>query len=149
MSKASAVYSMGPLALARCTLNQYNSPWPRYMSCTQSTLSSSVPVEIVFFLLCHLNLVTQNSTWIMVATHQPHFAAALCVQGMFPVDMAVAYLCEEKVVPKAFVTNLMAGVLKCDRVAPISPDTACNVLEDGFPMDCSGTRYVEQEEEAP
>ena len=34
----------------------------------------------------------------------------------------------------------------CDTVAPIH--RVCEDLADGFPVDCTGRRYVEQEEEA-
>ena len=60
-----------------------SSALPHYMLFTQGTPSSPLPVEIVCFLLCHLNLVQQNSTWIMVAARPPHFAPTLCVQSMF------------------------------------------------------------------
>ena len=36
----------------------------------------------------------------------------------------------------------------CDTVAPIQWDRVCEDLADGFPADCMGRRYVEQEEEA-
>ena len=83
-------------------------------------MTSSLRVEIVYFLLCHLNLVKQNGTWIMVAKHRPEVAAAFCVQSMFPVNIAVAYLSDDKAVPKAFVTDLRAGVSNIDSVAPIN-----------------------------
>ena len=85
----------------------------------------------------------------MVATQQPMFAVALCVQSVFPVNITVAYLSEDKAVPEAFGTNQRAGVSNCDSVAPINWDRACDDPEDGLPMDCSGMRYVEQEEEPP
>ena len=47
LSKASAFYSMGDFALALCSLRQFNSRVPRYMSFTESTLSSPLPVGIV------------------------------------------------------------------------------------------------------
>ena len=150
LSKASVVYSMGQSALALCNVHQFNSRLPRYILLTQGTLSSPLPVEIVCFLLCHLNLVKKNSTWIiMVATQQPDFAAALCVQSIFLVNIDVAYLSEDRAVPEAFVTDLRAGVSNCDSVAPINGDRACDDLEDRFPVDCAGMKYVEQEEKAP
>ena len=36
----------------------------------------------------------------------------------------------------------------CDTVAPIQWDRVCEDLAHGFPIDCTGRRYVEQEEEA-
>ena len=75
---------------------------------------------MVCFLLCHLDLVKQNSTWIMVATQQPAFAATLSVQSMFPVNMAVAYVSEDKVVPQAFGTDPRADVSYCHSAAPIN-----------------------------
>ena len=36
----------------------------------------------------------------------------------------------------------------CDTLAPIQWDRVCEDLADGFPVDCMGRRYVEQEEEA-
>ena len=50
-------------------------------------------------------LVKQNSMCIMVATQQPDFAAALSVQSMVPINIAVAYLCEDKAVKEALVLN--------------------------------------------
>ena len=108
-----------------------------------------LPVEIVCFLLCHVNLVKLDNTWIMVATQQPDFAAALCVQSMFPVNIPVVYLSEDKAVPEAFVTDPRASVSSCDSLAPINWDRARDDKDDGFLVDCSGMRYVEQEEEAP
>ena len=68
---------------------------------------------------------------------------------MFPLNIAVAYLSEDKAVLEAFVTDLRASVFNCDSVAPINSDRACDDLEDRFPVDCSGMGYVKQEEKAP
>ena len=84
----------------------------------------------------------------MVCTQQPDFSAALSIQSMFPVNIVVAYLSEEKSIPESFVTDLRAAVSNCDTVAPIQWDRVCEDLADGFPVDCTGRRYVEQEEEA-
>ena len=35
-----------------------------------------------------------------------------------------------------------------DTMAPIQWDRVCADLADGFPVDCTGRRYVQQEEEA-
>ena len=94
-----------------------------------------------------LDLIQPNSTWVLVFTQQPDFSAALSIQSMFPVNIAVAYLPEEKSVPESFVTDLRAAVLNCDTVAPIPWERVCEDLADGFPVDCTGSRYVDQEEE--
>ena len=70
LSNASAVYNIGQSTLALYSLHQLHSRLPGYMVFTQGTLSSPQPVEIWCFLLCHLNLVKESSTWIMVATKQ-------------------------------------------------------------------------------
>ena len=67
---------------------------------------------------------------------------------MFPVNIAGAYLSQEKSILESFVTDLRAAVSNCDTVAPIQWDRVCEDLADGFPVDCTGRRYVEQEEEA-
>ena len=84
----------------------------------------------------------------MVCTQQPVFFAALSIQSMFPVNIAIAYLSEEKSILESFVTDLRAAVSNCNTVAPIQWDRVCEDLADGFPIDCTGRRYVEQEEEA-
>ena len=84
----------------------------------------------------------------MVYTEQPNFAAALSIQSMFPVNITVAYLSEQKSIPESFVTDLRAAMSNCDTVAPIQWDRVCEDLADEFPIDCTGRRYVEQEEEA-
>ena len=58
----------------------------------------------------------------MVCTKQPHFSAALSIQSMFPVNIALAYLSEEKSIPESFVTDLRAALFNCDTVAPIQWD---------------------------
>ena len=55
----------------------------------------------------------------MVCTQQPDFSAALSIQSIFLVNIAIAYLSEEKSVHESFVTDLRAAVSKCDTVAPI------------------------------
>ena len=76
------------------------------------------------------------------------FSAALSIQSMFPVNIAVAYFSEEKLVRESFVTDLRAAVSNCDTLAPIWWERVCEDLADGFPVDCTGRRYVDQEEEA-
>ena len=125
--------SMGPSAVALRSLHQFDSLPPLYISFTEGTLSSPLPVEIVCFWLCHLNLVKQNSTWIMFATQQPDFAAALCVQSMFPANIAVAYLSEDIAVPEAFVSNLSAVVSNCDLWRPLIRVGPITTWKTGFP----------------
>ena len=84
----------------------------------------------------------------MVCTQQPDFSAALSIQSMFPVNIAVAYLSEEKSILESFVTDLRAAVSNCDTVAPIQWERVCEDLANGFPLDCTERRYVDQEEEA-
>ena len=63
-------------------------------------------------------------------------------------NIAVAYLSEEKSIPESFVTDLRPAVSNCDTMAPVQWDRVCEDLADGFPVDCTGRRYVEQEEKA-
>ena len=111
-------------------------------------MPTAIPVEVFCYLLHSLDLIHQNSTWVMVCTQQPDFSAALSIQSMFPLNIAVAYLSQEKSIPQSFVTDLRAAVSNCDTVAPIQWDRVCEDLADGFPIDCTGRRYVEQEQEA-
>ena len=67
---------------------------------------------------------------------------------MFPVNIAVAYLFEEKSVPESFVTDLRGVVSNCDTVAAIRWEGMCEDLADGFRVDRTGRRYVDQEEES-
>ena len=55
----------------------------------------------------------------MVCTQQPNFSAALSIKSMFLVNIAVAYVSEEKSIPESFVTDLRAAVSNCNTVAPI------------------------------
>ena len=84
----------------------------------------------------------------MVCTQQMDFSAALSIQSMFLVNIAVAYLSEEKSIPESFVTDLRAAGSNCDTVAPIQWDPVCEDLAGGFLVDCTGSKYVEEEEEA-
>ena len=148
LSKPSALYSMGQTALALCSVHLFSACLPRYLSYIQGPLTTAVPVEVFCHLLYFLDLIQQNSTWVMVCTQQPDFSPALSIQSMFPVNIAAAYQCKEKSIPESFVTDLRAAASNCDTVAPIQWDRVCEDLADGFPVDCTGRRYVEQEEEA-
>ena len=71
------------------------------------------------------------------------------MHSMFPVNIALGSLSEDQVGSESFVTSLKASVYSCNWVAPINWDRACEDLEEGFPMECTGVRYIEQEEEVP
>ena len=148
LSKPSALYSMGQTALALCSVHQFSARLPRHLSYIQGPLTAAIPVEGFCYLLYDLDLIQQNSTWVIVCTQQPDFSTALSIQSMFPVNIAVAYLSEERSIPESFVTDLRAAVSNCDTVAPIQWDRVCEDRADGFLVDCTGRRYVEQEEEA-
>ena len=148
LSKPSALYSMGHTALAPCSLQQFSARLPRYLSYIQGPLTTAIPVKVFCYLLYALDLIQQNSTWVMVCTQQLDFSVALSIQSLFSVNIAVAYLSEEKSIPESFVTDLRAAVSNCDTVAPIQWDRVCEDLANGFLVDCTGRRYVEQEEEA-
>ena len=130
------------------TVATFSARLPRYLCYIQGTLTTAIPVEVFCYLMYALDLIRQNSTWVMVCTQQPDFSAALSIQSMFPVNIAVAYLSEEKSIHESFVTDLRATVSKCDTVAPIQWERVCKDLAGGFPVDCTGRRYVDQEEEA-
>ena len=115
---------------------------------SRGPLTTAIPVEVFCYLLYALDLIQQNSTWVMVCTQQPDFSAALSIQSMFRVNIAIAYLSEEKSIPESFVTYLRNAMSNCDTVAPIQWDRVCEDLGDGFPVDCTGRRYVEQEDKA-
>ena len=89
LSKPSALYDMGQTALALCSLHQFSARLPRYLYYIQGPLTTAIPVEVCSYLLYALDLNPQNSTWIMVCTQQPDFSAALSIQSMFPVNIAV------------------------------------------------------------
>ena len=148
LSKPSALFSTGQTALALCSLHQFSARLPQSLSYIQGPLTTAIRVEVLCYLLYALDLIQQNSTWVMVCTQQPNFSASLSIQSMFPVNIAIAYLSEEKSIPKSFVTDLRAAVSKSDTVAPIQWDRVYEDLAHGFPVDCTGRRYVEQEEEA-
>ena len=82
-------------------------------------MTTAIPVEVFCNSLYASDFIQQNSTWVMVCTQQPDFSAALSIQSMFPLNIAVAYLSEGKSIVESFVTYLRAPVSNCDTVAPI------------------------------
>ena len=100
------------------------------------------------YLLYAVDFIQQNGTLVMVCTQQPNFSAALSIHSIFPVNIAVAYLSEEKSIRESFVADLRAAVSNCDTVAPIQWDRVCEDLADGFLVDFTGRRYVEEQEVA-
>ena len=148
LSKPSALYIMGHTALALCSLHHFFARLPRYLFYIQGTLTTATPVKVFYYLLYALDLIRQNSTWVMVYTQRPDFFATLVIQSMFPVIIAVAYLSEETSILESFLTDLRVAVSNCDTVAPIQWHRVCEDLAYGFLVDCLGRRYVDQEEEA-
>ena len=106
LSKPSALYNMQQTSLALCSLHQFSALLPRNLSYIRAPLTTAIPVEVFCYLLYALDLIQQNSTWVMVCTQQADFSAALSIQSMFRVNIAVAYLSEEKSIPESFVTDL-------------------------------------------
>ena len=49
LSKASTVYNMGQSAMALCSLHQFNSRLPRYMSFTQGQRQVRCPLKLYVF----------------------------------------------------------------------------------------------------
>ena len=123
---------MGQTALALCSLHQFSARLPRYLSYIQGPLTTAILVEVFCHLLYALDLIQQNGTWVMVCTQQPHFSAALSIQSMFPVNIAAAYLSEEKSILESFVTDLRAAVSNCDTVAQSSGAECVKTLHMGF-----------------
>ena len=119
LSNPSALYNTGQTALALCSLHHFSARLPRYLSYIQGPLTCAIPVEVFCYLMYALELIQRNSTWVMVCTQQPDFSAAVSRQSMFPVNIAVAYLSQEKSIPESFVTDLRAAVSSCNTVAPI------------------------------
>ena len=148
LSKASALYNIARTALAMCSLHQFSARLPRYLSYIPGSLTTAILVEVFCYLLYALHLIQQTSTWVMVCTQQLDFSAALSIQSMFPVNIAVPYLSAEKSVPESFVTDLRVAVSNCDTVAPILWERVCEDLAHGFLVDCTGRKYGEQEAEA-
>ena len=84
------------------------------------------------YLLYALDLIQQNSTWEMVCTQQPDFSAALSIHSMFPVNIAVAYLSEEKSILESFVSYLRAAMSNCDMWHQSSGTECVKTLQMGF-----------------
>ena len=102
LSKVSALYNMGHFALALCGLHQFSLRLPRYVSFTQGTLASALPVEIVCFVVCHYIWSSRipHGAWLppnnLILPLRGH---AWSVHSMFPVNIAVVYVFEDKAVP--------------------------------------------------
>ena len=92
LSKPSALYSMGHTALALCSLAPVFCMPTSISFLYLGPLTTAVPVEVFCYLPYALDLIQQNSAGVMVCTQQPDFSAALSIQSMFPVNIAVAYL---------------------------------------------------------
>ena len=69
LSKPSALYNMGQTAVALCSVHHYCARLPRYLSYIRGTLTTAILVEVFGYLLYGLDLIQQNSTWVMVCTH--------------------------------------------------------------------------------
>ena len=95
----------------------------------------ALPALGVFVRECNWNGCSLNSC----------AAAKECI-GMSTVLMMNIIPSEKWLSTEYLGTN--TAVSNCDTVAPIQWDRVCEDLADGFPVDCTGRRYVEQEEEA-
>ena len=102
-------------------------------TCRFQRVHSQVPFSFKLFVFGCSTLIwsrrTARGSWLPLGNLA---AAAFSLHSMFPMNIAMAYLFEDKAILEAFVADLRAAVPNCDHVASINWDRACEAFKTGI-----------------
>ena len=106
-----------------------------------------MPVEIFSFLLSLVPVPERAGKWFFLGTLSVYFASMMSTRFSKDFNNACALLGEETVVPDEFVQSIRAAITNADTCPPKSWEDVYHDLGAGFPVDCSGVRYVDEDPE--
>ena len=117
------------------------------MAFTEGPVSSVMPVEIFSFLLSLVPVQERAGNWFLPGTLSVYFASMMSTKSSKDCNVVCALLGEETVVPDEFVQSSKAAITNADTCPPKSWEDVYHDLGAGFPVDCSGVRYVDEDHE--
>ena len=120
---------------------------PRYVAFTEGPMSSVMPVEIFSFLLSLVPVPERAGNWFLLGTLSVYFASMMPNRFSKDCNVVCALLGEETVVRDELVQSIRAAITNADTCPPKSWEDVYHDLGAGFPVDCSGVRYVDEDPE--
>ena len=130
-----------------CPATAFDNRMPRYVAFTEGPMSSMMPVEIFSFLLSLVPVPERAGNWFLLATLSVYFASMMSIRFSKDCNVVFALLGEETVVPDEFVQSVRAAITNAKTCPPKSWEDVSHDLGAGFPVDCSGVRYVDEDPE--
>ena len=124
---------------------------PRYVVYTEGPMSSMLPIEIFSYPLSVVPIAERACNWFMLGTLCVHFASMMYTRFSKDCNVVCALLGEETAMPNEFVQSIRSAITNADTCPPPPPpkswEDVCHDLGAGFPVDCSGVRYVDEDPE--
>ena len=147
LSSKTPLYTSTSHVVSICSATAFDNRLPRYVAFTEGPMSSVMPVEIFSFLLSPVPVPERAGNWFLLGTLSVYFASMMSTRFSKDCNVVCALLGEETVVPDDFVQLIRAGITNADTCPPKSWEDVHHDLGAGFPVDCSGVRYVDEDPE--
>ena len=145
LSSKTPLYTSTSHLVSICSATAFDNRLPRYVAFTEGPMSSVMPVEIFSFLLSLVPVPERAGNWFLLGTLSVYFASMMSTRFSKDCNVVCALLGEETVVPDDFVQLIRAGITNADTCPPKSWEDVYHDLGPGFPVDCSGVRYVDED----
>ena len=147
LSTKTPLYTSSSHLVSICPATAFDTRMPRYVAYTQGPMSSVLPVEIFSYLLSLAPVPERAGNWFLPGTLSLYFASMMSTRFSKECNVVCALLGEETAVPDEFVQSIRAAITNADTCPPKSWEDVYHDLGAGFPMDCSGVRYVDEDPE--
>ena len=117
------------------------------MAYTEMPMSFVLHVEIFSYLLSLVPVPERAGSWCLLGTLSAHFASMMSTRFSKDSSVVCALLGEETAMPDEFVQSMRAAITNADTCPPKSWEDVYHDLGAGFPVDCFGVRYVDEDPE--
>ena len=147
LSSKTPLYTSSSHLVSICSAAAFDTRMPRYVAYTEGPMPSVMLVEILSYLLSLVPVPERAGNWFLPGTLSVYFASMMSTKFSKDCNVACALLGEETAVLDEFVQSIRAAITNADTCPPKSWEDVHHALGAGFPVDCSGVRYVDEDPE--
>ena len=147
LSTSTPLYTSTSQVVSICCATAFDTRLLRYVAYAEGPMSSVMPVEIFSFLLSLVPVPKRAGNWFLLGTLSVYFASMMSTRFSKDCNVVCALLGEETVVPGEFVHSISAAITDADTWPSKSWEDVYHDLGAGFPVDCCGVRYVDEDPE--
>ena len=147
LSNRTPLYTSTSHRVSICSATAFDNRLPCSVAFTERPMSTVMPVEIFSFLLSLVPVQERAGNWFLLGTLSVYFASMMSTRFSKDCNVVCALLGEETVVPDEFVQSIRAAITNADTCPPKVMGGCVPRLGVGFPVVCSGVRYVDEDPE--